>query len=209
MQLTLLDHGEAPLWCGLEGIQREWLDDASWVDVARGAVRGHAVLLALLQSSLAWVTADRRMYDRRVVVPRLMARGDIATLHPMVAAMQADLSRYYQRALREVTFALYRDGQDSVAWHRDRDLRDHPSAIVAIVSLGGARKFQLRPYDDRLGRGGGPSRSFEVGWGDLVVMGGACQRDWEHAVPKARHAEPRMAVMFRTRTPSVQPIVTG
>ena len=45
--------------------------------------------------------------------------------------------------------------------------------------------------------GGGPSLSFAVGRGDLMVMGGACQSTWEHGVPKVAHAEPRIAVMFR------------
>ena len=63
---------------------------------------------------------------------------------------------------------------------------------VATLSLGGPRRFLMRP------KGGGPSRSFRLGWGDLMVMGGAAQRTWEHCVPKPRGpANPRISVMFR------------
>ena len=63
--------------------------------------------------------------------------------------------------------------------------------MVAIVSFGDPRRLALRP------RGGGESLSFEMGHGDLVVMGGSCQRTWEHAVPKVAHAGPRISVQFR------------
>ena len=62
---------------------------------------------------------------------------------------------------------------------------------MAIVSLGAPRRFLLRPA------GGGTSRAFDLGWGDLLVMGGTCQRTWEHAVPKMASAKPRMSVQFR------------
>ena len=50
--------------------------------------------------------------------------------------------------------------------------------MVAIISVGAARTLAMRP------RGGGPRIRYEVGHGDLLVMGGSCQRMWEHAVPK-------------------------
>lgn len=207
MQLTLLDRGEAPVWRGLNGrVRRRWLDDACWIDLAPGVVGGHAAAMAELQSRLAWLSADRRMYDRRVAVPRLLASACPAelgpTAGPLVAAMHGELTRHYATALPELTFAFYRDGEDSVAWHRDRELRDWPEAIVAIVSLGGPRRFQVRPFDLQRGQGRGSSFGLNVGWGDLLVMGGACQHRFEHAVPKMAHAEPRMAIMFRPRGPA-------
>ena len=63
--------------------------------------------------------------------------------------------------------------------------------MVAIVSLGDPRKLALRP------RGGGDSIAVTLGHGDLVVMGGSCQRTWEHAVPKVAAAGPRIGVQFR------------
>ena len=93
--------------------------------------------------------------------------------------------------LSEISLAGYRDGRDSVAFHGDRVGRERDDTIVAIVSFGAPRRFLLRPA------GGGPSRAFDLGWGDLLVMGGTCQRTWEHAVPKMASAAPRLSVQFR------------
>jgi alkylated DNA repair dioxygenase AlkB len=86
---------------------------------------------------------------------------------------------------------LYRDGADSVAWHGDRVARELPEAVVALVSLGAVRPFRLRPT------GGGPSIGLLPGPGDLLVMGGSCQRTWQHSVPKTRASAPRISVQFR------------
>ena len=90
---------------------------------------------------------------------------------------------------------LYRDGADSVAWHGDtRGRGETEDTMVAIVSLGERRRLLLRP------RGGGQARRFELGRGDLLVMGGSLQRTWEHCVPKtARPVGPRISVQFRPR----------
>ena len=132
------------------------------------------------------------MYDRVVAVPRLLARPPKdGPGHPVLGAMRGALEERYGARFSEPSLALYRGGRDSVAWHRDQVLRELDRAVVAVVTLGGPRKFMLRPH------GGGESLAFSVGWGDLVVMGGSCQRTWEHSVPKQKHAEPRMAIMFR------------
>ncbi len=86
---------------------------------------------------------------------------------------------------------LYRDEADSVAWHGDRVAQELPEAVVALVSLGATRPFRLRPT------GGGPSVLYRPGPGDLLVMGGSCQRSWHHSVPKCRGVGPRISVQFR------------
>ncbi len=109
------------------------------------------------------------------------------------------LSDHYAHELGEsfVTAGLcyYRDGNDSVAWHGDTIGRSRTEdTMVAIVSFGSPRKLLLRP------RRGGASLSFALGHGDLIVMGGSCQRTWEHAIPKsARPVGPRVSVQFRPR----------
>src|SRR5262249_55236959 len=113
--------------------------------------------------------------------------------HPLLQALAAALSARYQRTLGEISLAAYRDGRDSVAFHGDRMGRQSHDTVVAIVSLGAPRRFLLRPS------GGGASRAFDLGWGDLLVMGGTCQRTWEHGVPKVATARPRMSVQFRPR----------
>jgi alkylated DNA repair dioxygenase AlkB len=131
------------------------------------------------------------MYDRRVAEPRLRAPGWEGR-PALVDEMAALLGGRHGVEFTSVGFNLYRGGDDSVAWHGDRVARDLPAAVVAIVSLGGRRRFLLRP------KGGGPSVRLDLASGDLLVMGGACQRLWDHSVPKVRvGAEPRISVTFR------------
>jgi alkylated DNA repair dioxygenase AlkB len=120
--------------------------------------------------------------------------------HPILAEARDALSDYYRPELGEpfttAGLCYYRDGRDSVAWHGDRIGRSSTEdTMVAIVSLGEARKLTLRPRD---GRSEGSTIAFPLGHGDLIVMGGSCQRTWEHAVPKtARRVGPRISVQFR------------
>ena len=101
------------------------------------------------------------------------------------------MSERYGVVFDSIGFNLYRDGEDSVAWHRDRLSEEIEEPIVALVCLGERRKFLLRP------RGGGPSRALQLGRGDLLVTGGKTQRHWEHSVPKVAHAGPRISLAFR------------
>jgi alkylated DNA repair dioxygenase AlkB len=133
------------------------------------------------------------MYERVVDVPRLMAFvPEEGPGHPILPDMAEALSARYRRPLRSISLAAYRDGRDSVAFHGDRLGVRRADAIVAIVSLGFPRRFLLRRA------GGGASRAFTLGGGDLLVMGGTCQMTWEHAVPKVAHAGLRISVQFRS-----------
>ena len=105
------------------------------------------------------------------------------------------LGARYGEAFARVSLGYYRDGRDSVAWHGDYVAREMRQAVVATLSLGTPRPFLLRPS------GGGSSLSWHLGWGDLFVMGGSCQRTWRHSVPKRKQAAPRIAVMFRPDWP--------
>jgi alkylated DNA repair dioxygenase AlkB len=135
------------------------------------------------------------MYDQRVREPRLTApwnaRSGEPLEPPILEEIRAALSGRYGRRFDSVGFNLYRDGHDSVAWHSDRIAKEIEDPIVALVSLGEPRKFQLRP------KGGGPSRTFMLGRGDLLVTGGRTQRDWDHSVPKVRQAGPRISLAYR------------
>jgi alkylated DNA repair dioxygenase AlkB len=130
------------------------------------------------------------MYDRTVVEPRLTTRVWDDPPEPL-PAMAAALGRHYGTDLATVSANLYRDGRDSVAWHGDRVGRRRAEAVVAIVSLGSPRRFLLRP------KGGGRSLRLMPGPGDLLVLGGTCQRTWQHSVPRCAAAGPRVSVMFR------------
>ena len=105
--------------------------------------------------------------------------------------MRRALSDRYEIEFRAIGANWYRDGRDSVAWHGDRVARTLPEATIAIVSLGGPRRFLLRP------KGGGSSVKLELGSGDLLAMGGSCQRTWQHSVPKVTRAAPRISLTFR------------
>ena len=173
-------------------VRRVALDPAgeSWVDHVPAWVTAPDALFATLLAEAPWEGSTRWMYDRRVEEPRLRAKGWRG--HPVVVtSMARSLSERYGEDFSSTGFNLYRTGQDSVAWHGDRVARDLPSALVAVVSLGGDRRFLLRP------KGGGRSQRFDLRSGDLFVMGGACQRLWDHSVPKTSSAEPRISITFR------------
>jgi len=176
---------------GFAAVRRLELDEDAWIEHAPGWVSGHDALFDELERAVAWRSERRPMYDRVVDVPRLVA-GPLPVPHPLLEAMRVALSERYGETFTRVSFALYRDGKDSVAWHGDTTARDMDEpTLVATVSLGEPRRFLLRP------RGGGRTIPFSLGRGDLFVMGGACQRTWQHAVPKVARALPRLAVMFR------------
>jgi alkylated DNA repair dioxygenase AlkB len=171
---------------------RQALDAESWIEHLPGWVTGQEALFDELVRTTAWRRERRRMYDRMVEVPRLIASLPAdGPGHPILESIRRVLNARYATVFTNLSLGYYRDGRDSVAWHGDTTARDLPEAIVATVSLGEPRRFLLRPKE------GGRSLALRLGWGDLLVMGGACQRRWRHAVPKVASAGPRIAVMYR------------
>jgi alkylated DNA repair dioxygenase AlkB len=202
VQESLLDVAEEPALGSLAGaVRRVPLARGAWVDLRPGWLAGSGAVFARLAETVPWRAERRHMYDRVVDVPRLLCfYGEDEPLpDPMLTAALQALNAHYGAELgepfRTAGLCLYRDGRDSVAWHGDRYGRgSREDTMVAILSLGAPRAFALRP------RGGGTSRRHEVGHGDLLVMGGSCQRTWEHAVPKTAQAVgPRISVQFRPR----------
>jgi len=205
-QATLFDAAaataEGPVLGDLgDTVRRTPLSDGAWVDVRPGWVTGADELFGRLVREVPWHAERRQMYDRVVDVPRLLKfYGAGEPLPDPVLDLARDrLSGHYRAELGEpfttAGLCYYRDGRDSVAWHGDTIGRSRTEdTMVAIVSFGETRRLMLRP------RGGGPTLSFALGHGDLVVMGGSCQRTWEHAVPKSsRPLGPRISVQFRPR----------
>jgi alkylated DNA repair dioxygenase AlkB len=177
----------------LRGLQRTDLGSGAWIDQLPEWVLGHEALLEALWTTMSWQAHRRGMYDRVVDVPRLVASWpEDGPGHPLVPELVSALSRHYGRPLPGISFAAYRDGRDSVAFHGDRLGPAREDAIVAIIALGARRRFLLRPV------GGGRSRAFDFGGGDLLVMGGTCQQTWEHAVPKVAHADLRISIQLRS-----------
>ena len=181
-------------------VRRTALAHGAWVDVRPGWLRGADALFDRLLTRVPWRAERRQMYDRVVDVPRLLCfYGEDEPLpDPALDTARRALDAHYGAELgepfRTAGLCLYRDGRDSVAWHGDTIGRGSTEdTMVAIVSVGAPRALLLRPRG-----GGGPTLRHELGHGDLVVMGGSCQRTWEHAVPKsARATGPRISIQFR------------
>ncbi|GGQ40761.1 alkylated DNA repair protein [Couchioplanes caeruleus subsp. azureus] len=181
-------------------LTRHHLTAGAWVDVLPGWVSGSDDIFETLLTDVAWRAERRPMYDGVVDVPRLLCwyGRDEQLPHPTLTEARDRLSAHYRAELGEpfVTagMCLYRDGRDSVAWHGDRLGRaSRQDTMVAIVSFGSPRTLMLRPR-----AGGTETLRFPQGHGDLIVMGGSCQRTWEHAIPKtARPVGPRVSVQFR------------
>ena len=201
-QASLLDFDPQTGPGPLDGtVRRTVLDHGAWVDTRPGWLHGADALFQRLVAECPWRAERRQMYDRVVDVPRLLCfyDEDAALPDPVLDAARRALNAHYGAELgepfRTAGLCLYRDGRDSVAWHGDTIGRGSTEdTMVAIVSVGTPRALLLRP------RHGGGTLRYEVGHGDLLVMGGSCQRTWEHAVPKtARPTGPRISVQFRPR----------
>jgi len=181
---------------GFCGLVRTWLDATSWVDHVPRWLGGADLVFAELVAKLPWRQREVTMYDKRVPEPRLTAWWGPTSGYPeplpVLEEARMALTRHYSRPFDSIGFNLYRNGRDSVAWHADRERYAHEDPVVAIVSTGLPRALHIRP------KAGGASRTWHLGQGDLFVMGGACQHDFEHSVPKAAQVEgPRLSIMFR------------
>ncbi|GAA3523495.1 alpha-ketoglutarate-dependent dioxygenase AlkB [Amycolatopsis ultiminotia] len=201
LQGSLFGEDEPTALGSLSAVRRTELSRGAWIDVLPGWLAGSTDLFTHLAADVPWQAERRKMYDRVVAVPRLLCfYPEHAPLpHPILTEARAALSAHYSAELgepfRTAGLCYYRDGQDSVAWHGDNLGRGNvEDTMVAILSVGAERHLTLRP------RGGGDSHRYPLGHGDLIVMGGSCQRTWEHAIPKTtRTVGPRISIQFRPR----------
>ncbi|MEU1040743.1 alpha-ketoglutarate-dependent dioxygenase AlkB [Streptomyces sp. NPDC005551] len=199
LQGSLFDQTDDVGLNSLGGLRRTELGDGAWIDLLPGWLRGADALFEQLAADVPWRAERRQMYEQVVAVPRLLCyyRAGAPLPHPVLDEARDALGARYATELGEpfatAGLCYYRDGRDSVAWHGDRIGRGaREDTMVAILSVGAARDLALRPRD------GGETLRYPLGHGDLIVMGGSCQRTWEHAVPKtARATGPRISVQFR------------
>lgn len=180
-------------------VERITLDEGAWIDLRPGWLSNSDALFERLAVDVPWKADKREMYDKVVAVPRLVSwfgPGDQFPDPVLVDAKHA-LNDHYGRPPGQVFetagLCFYRTGDDSVAWHGDRVGRTiERDTMVAILSVGAERSLSVRP------KGGGQTLKFPVGHGDLIVMGGSCQRTYEHAILKTKQAVgPRISVQFR------------
>ncbi|MEV8593659.1 alpha-ketoglutarate-dependent dioxygenase AlkB [Streptomyces sp. NPDC052012] len=199
LQGSLFDQADELRLGPLDAVRRTELGLGAWIDVLPGWLGGSYALFEQLAAEVPWRAERRTMYDHVVDVPRLLAyyRRDDPLPHPVLAEARDALSAHYADELGEpfatAGLCYYRDGRDSVAWHGDRIGRGaREDTMVAILSVGAPRDLLLRPM------GGGPAVRRPLGHGDLIVMGGSCQRTWEHSIPKSTRATgPRISIQFR------------
>jgi alkylated DNA repair dioxygenase AlkB len=200
LQGSLLDVTANPGPGALDRLERTKLAHGAWIDFLPGWMAGADELFDRLLTVVPWRAERRWMYERVVDVPRLLCfyaeSEDLPD--PLLADARDALDARYGAELGErfatAGLCLYRDGRDSVAWHGDTIGRgSREDTMVAILSLGTPRPLLLRPAS-----GSGPTLRHDLGHGDLLVMGGCCQRTWQHAIPKsARPTGPRISVQFR------------
>lgn len=183
---------------GFREARRVGLDETTWIERVPGWLQGSDGVFDELVATLPFrQRTGITMYDQVVDEPRLSAWWGIECGAPepsdLLHDMRLVLADRYAEPFDSIGFNLYRDGEDSVAWHGDRHRHVVTNPVIAIVSVGAPRPLRLRP------RGGGASQSWPLGNGDLFVMGGACQHNWEHAVPKVRTVGgPRLSITFRS-----------
>ena len=192
---------EEPPCLTFDRVTRIRLDERSWLDVVPSWLPGHAALFDLLNAHAPWQRRERWMYDRTVLEPRLVASWSGAELRDLPAELRevrAAVSERYAVDFDSVLVNFYRDGRDGVAWHGDSVRKRLDEAVVVTVGLGERRRFLLRP-----GTAGPATVRLESGEGDLIVMGGRAQHEWQHTVPKATRAGARMSVTLRHSAPLV------
>ena len=183
--------------------ERVWLDEHSWVDVTRGWLPDADEVFAAVLEKAAWFQGRVFRYERWVDEPRLSAssKTNFAELHPALVEAHRAIQREYGVDFPRPALALYRDGRDSVAFHCDRELRWLEDTVIGVLTLGAARPWLLRPRARRYDHdapNGGATHDLRPASGDLLVMGGRCQADWHHAVPKVSSAVgPRISLQWR------------
>ncbi len=184
-------------------VARTTLPPGSWVDVVAGFAREASDRFAELHAAGRWEQREVLRYDRYVPERRL-GTGFRAERHPLLRQTDLLLRSRYGRPFDGVAGILYRDGDDFQGLHTDREMRWLDDTLIAILVLGARRPFVLRPRGDavpieRVPPGRDPSDVVLLpGEGDLLVMGGACQREWLHGVPAAPGVEaPRMSLTWR------------
>ena len=175
------------------------LDGTSWVDHVQGWLAGDGELMEALMKQACWEQRSRWMYTRMVQEPRLTAEYPEITdaPQPVVRYLAEVLSAHYGRPYTRLWMNWYRDNRDGTGWHADRPANRLDEAVIPVLSLGATRRFLIRP------QGGGPSTTIVTHGGDLVVMGGRCQKDYQHSVPKQKQpAGARLSLNFSTAIPA-------
>jgi alkylated DNA repair dioxygenase AlkB len=176
--------------------ERTELEGGSWIDVARRWLADADALYAALEAGVSWEQGRVWRYERYMEEPRLHAVGSPRTPHhPVIAEAQTALQQRYRASFESYGLQYYRNARDSVAMHRDREMRWLDDTVVAILTTGAQRPFLVQRRNTR---DAATSVDLAPASGDLMVFGGRFQADYLHGVPKVRHAvRGRISVQWR------------
>jgi alkylated DNA repair dioxygenase AlkB len=169
----------------------------------------HSILQDLL-ASVDWSQEPIKMFGRLVMQPRLtcwMADPGVTykySHHLMspkpwirsVLEMKQRLEDAISHRFNGALLNFYRDGSDSMGWHRDNEKELGSRPVIASVSFGAERLFELRRYSSK-----SDLKKIKLGHGSVLVMSGTLQDFWEHRIPKTGKLSPvgpRVNVTFRT-----------
>src|SRR5213593_1981705 len=160
--------------------------------------------LAALLDEVEWEEQRFTIYGRTMPMPRLIAMyGPVGyrysgvvhpprLLSPRLDAIRCRVEEVTGRAFNAVLANLYRDGRDSVGWHRDSDYAHGGQPDIASLSFGATRRFELR---DRTGQA---RAAVDLESGSLLLITGDAIARWWHRVPKTRRpVGPRANLTFR------------
>ncbi len=160
-----------------------------------------------LVDDIAWKQEPIKMFGKSVLQPRLTAwygnngksysySGITMQPRPFTDALLQIKQRIEPLAGVVFTSALlnyYRNGQDSMGWHRDNEKELGRNPVIGSVSFGAARRFQLRNYADK-----GLVKTISLTHGSFLLMRGETQHYWEHRIPKtSQPTGPRINITFR------------
>lgn len=161
----------------------------------------------LLIRNAPWKQRTQKMYDKTVLTPRLTAwygeenrtykmSGNDFNVNPWLPELLTLKQKIEQTSghkFNSVLLNLYRDGNDSVAWHRDKDSELGKRPVIASISLGQVRNFDFRKADDHRNK-----YSLPLQHGSLLIMKGDLQQNWEHRIAKSTQPmKPRINLTFR------------
>jgi alkylated DNA repair dioxygenase AlkB len=163
--------------------------------------------LSELTDRIKWKQEPIRIMGKEIMQPRLTAwYGDPEssyaysgiTLRPTpwvepLLRIKTQTENPSDCRFNSVLLNFYRDGNDSMGWHRDNEKSLGPDPIIGSVSLGATRRFKLRHKTEK-----GANLEILLTHGSFLLMKGSTQHNWYHSIPKQRNVNsPRINLTFR------------
>lgn len=164
------------------------------------------IMLDLIKN-IEWKQEPIWMFGKKIMQPRLTAlygdpninygysgiTMDVYPWNELLLSIKSKVEALSNTKFTHVLLNYYRNGQDSMGWHRDNEKNLGKNPTIASVSFGVAREFQLRKYESKKDK-----KSIVLTHGSLLLMQGETQYFWEHQIPKnTKISNPRINLTFR------------